>query len=361
MPIEAEQLAAARDTARRFARREIEPMVGTEGRDGDLAALPGVLQRASAAGLLASSDPEAPGYAYGVWGRSCPEEGDEASLVVLLELAAACAGVAACLHCAGLAALEGAEHSLAGVALLNPETWRPTWASFTTPPPGAATLTDDRLGGACSFVQAPPGAAAYVVYAAGDQGWERVVLPRDAAGLRVEREGQRTGLAALEVVHLTFDDVVIQDPWRLRPANPTAYLRRQMLGLGAIAAGNALGAIAAAERYAAERYQGGGPIEEHPAVQLLIGESRSRAAAARACVMEAARSAELWDALAAKLRVTLACDQAVSDSLQVLGGYGYMEDYRLEKRLRDAMTLKATAPEPNTLRLLCAHDPERRA
>ena len=66
-----------------------------------------------------------------------------------------------------------------------------------------------------------------------------------------------------------------------------------------------------------------------------------------------------WEAMAAKLRITLECDQAVTDCLQVLGGYGYMEDYRMEKRLRDSLTLKAMAIEPNNLRLLCAASPGR--
>jgi alkylation response protein AidB-like acyl-CoA dehydrogenase len=41
----------------------------------------------------------------------------------------------------------------------------------------------------------------------------------------------------------------------------------------------------------------------------------------------------------ARVRVVSGCAEAVSDCLQVLGGYGYMEDYGLEKRLRDALVL----------------------
>jgi len=59
-----------------------------------------------------------------------------------------------------------------------------------------------------------------------------------------------------------------------------------------------------------------------------------------------------------KLAVTTDCCRAVSDLLQVLGGYGYMEDYRLEKRLRDAMTLKTMSVRPDDLRMLCADRPQ---
>jgi len=44
----------------------------------------------------------------------------------------------------------------------------------------------------------------------------------------------------------------------------------------------------------------------------------------------------------------------VNDSLQVLGGYGYMEDYRLEKRLRDALTLRSAAGRADDLLRLVA-------
>ena len=58
---------------------------------------------------------------------------------------------------------------------------------------------------------------------------------------------------------------------------------------------------------------------------------------------------------AAAIKLCLAQEgfQAVTDCLQVFGGYGYMEEYRMEKRLRDALTLKSLGPRPDDLRLLC--------
>lgn len=340
-------------------------MVGTEGRDGELSKLGGVLKRAARVGLLASPDPDSPGHEYGVWGKACLTGGDAASLLVLEELAVECAGVATCVHVAGLGSLEQAgakgTPSPAAVALFSGE-WRPDWSALDEPPAGAPVLAEGRLTGVASFVYTPPGTESYVVYAAGATGWERVLVRVDGAGVSAREVGQRTGLSAVDVNHLAFEDVQIQQSRRLGPDAPHGYLRRLMLGLCAIAVGNARGALQAAVQYAGERYQGGAQIEVHPAVQLLLGDSRSRIATAGGCLADAARfqghtSVALWHALAAKLRVTLECDQAVSDCLQVLGGYGYMEDYRLEKRLRDAMTLKAMAIEPNTLRLLCAANP----
>jgi alkylation response protein AidB-like acyl-CoA dehydrogenase len=56
--------------------------------------------------------------------------------------------------------------------------------------------------------------------------------------------------------------------------------------------------------------------------------------------------------LVARLAVVEHAHRAVTDCLQTLGGYGYMEDYRLEKRLRDVSTLKSLHGPPDQLRLL---------
>lgn len=59
-----------------------------------------------------------------------------------------------------------------------------------------------------------------------------------------------------------------------------------------------------------------------------------------------AARARLQATAALKRRICEQARVAVSDCLQVLGGYGYMEEYRLEKRLRDALTLEALWPGP---------------
>jgi len=388
--MDTDQLDAMRDTARRFARREVAPLVGTEGRDGDLGRLDGVLAKAAEAGILASPDPEGAGFEYGVWGRASLADGAAASVAVLEELAVECAGVAACVHFAGMGAVELAGADLRGegpdrgpvaVAFFG-QGWRVTWPAFEAPPLGAAQVGAGGVMGACRFVCGAPGTRGYVVYAAGADGWERVVVASDAEGLTVAKVEPRTGLAAARVAHLHFEAVEVGAAQRLAPVPPRAYVRRLMLGLAALAVGNARGALREARRYAPERFQGGRQIEDHAAVRLLVGDSASRVAAASAWLREAAKAEEaseagevseaedadeagvsaeddlsLWQALAAKLRCCAACGQAVTDCLQVLGGYGYMEEYRLEKRLRDAMTLESMAIEPNTLRLLCSSNP----
>lgn len=364
-----DQLSAFTETARRFAVNEVAPLVGTEGRDGDLGRLPELFAKAESVGLVASPDPESAGYEYGAWGMMCVGEGPAFSLAILRELAVACAGFAASVHFAGLGAREanGLKDVPGRVAVAFFEgAWRPRWDAFDLPPAGSAQITTGErttLSGGKAFVQSPVGCEGYVVYAGCESKWRKVFVPAGAAGVHVDRLDARTGLAAMEVVNLTLEDVRLGADEGISGAAPKEMLTRWMLGLSAVAIGNAVGALSAARAYAADRYQGGAQIETHPAVRILIGGAASTIDVC-SLALRAAESAEggaedaLWLACSLKLAVTTDCCRAVSDLLQVLGGYGYMEDYRLEKRLRDAMTLKTMSIRPDDLRMLCADRPQ---
>ncbi len=351
-------------TATGFTDRFVRPLVAGAGRDGDLVALPEVLSEAAEIGLLATADPDGAGHEYGVWGTSSTTDGPAASLAVLEEVARQCAGVACCLHAAGLGAAELAGSKLpvgrTAAALLE-DGWQLD-RSLLTAPPANATRIDGGGGpatvsGCKSFVLAPPECEGFVVYGTAERGWQPVLVRRDAPGLEVSEIGHRTGLAAVEICRLEMTDVPIPSDQLLPPRPPDALLGRLWLGLAAIALGNARGALATAREYAADRYQGGNQIEAHPAVRELLGDAASRIAAGAgllgwAADIDADGSDRLWRPAAAKLRITVDGCQAVTDCLQVLGGYGYMEEFRLEKRLRDAITLKVLAGAPAQLRRL---------
>lgn len=358
-------------TARRFARREIAPKLEGESRDGDLSQLNDVLKLAEEVGLVASPHPDHPGYDFGVWGKECQEQGIESSLVILEEIAVECAGIASCIHASGLASseLEPNDKLSSKIAVsFCGNSWQPTWQSFESPPKGAvkARLVDGslELNGAASFVMAPPDCEKFVVFAGHQGSWEQFLVPAESLGLSVNHEADRLGLAAVDMLHLNFEETPLTEEHKLGAISPLSYIRRNMLGLSAIAIGNALGALSAARSYAEERYQGGTLIEKHPAVQTLLGESGARVALCSAALADGGRQNgqepfPVWRALALKLRITAECWRAVSDCLQVLGGYGYMEDYGLEKRLRDAMTLKLVGFDPRTLKILCSETATR--
>ncbi len=355
--VESGEMEALRSAARRFADEVISPMVGTEGRDGDLAQLDAVLSQAAELGIMASLDPEAAAYDYGVWGAASLAAGATASLLILEELARACAGVAGCVHFAGLgaAALAGPQNDAAQLDGARIACTRaavvacpPRWAAIAHRGPEAEDhllLRAGQIDGRARFVWSAPGSDTLVMFAAGEDGLERVVVRRDAAGLGLMEVQGRMGLAACSVhdvvakaaVGVRLGPAPVQEHW------VQEHWARNWLGLCAIAIGNARGALEGAHTYAVERRQGGALIASHPAVQLLLGGAEARICTSRAALLQLAQGTrpDLRHATMLKLRITSDCAEAVSDCLQVLGGYGYMEDYRQEKRLRDALTLRS--------------------
>lgn len=109
--------------------------------------------------------------------------------------------------------------------------------------------------------------------------------------------------------------------------------------LAAIAASNAASAILEAREYARSRYQGCGLLIDHPVIRQMLGRMEMQNAAALALADKATESRNFVQAGLAKAFATSSSEQICSEAVQVLGGYGYMEDYGMEKRLRDAKTL----------------------
>ena len=332
-----ETVAAFREAAARFAEGTVRPMVGTEGRDGDLGRVAAVFEAALEAGLAASPDPEAPGYDYGVWGSASRGEGAAGSVAVLEALAAECAGVAAAIHAVGLGCL----------ALPAPRAIRPAAAFLPADGRGAGFPALGPEVRAWRPVLLPPGCDAVVLYTGGT---EKRLVPLDDPALEVADLAPRTGLAAVRIVELSAAGPSPGEA--LPPGPPEPVATAWLVGLAAIAAGTAAGALRTALAHARERVQGGRPIAGHPAVGLLLGDAASRVEAAHAHLEALGGTAPDVDAaMAARLRIVEAAFEATTDALQVLGGYGYMEDYRVEKRLRDLMTLRSLAPAPDALRL----------
>jgi len=341
MSLDRETLAAFTHLARTFAQKDVRSMVGQETRDGAFSLLPALLERAEDAGLMASPSPDHPGYDYGVWGRACLTEGPMSSILILEEMAKECAGVALCLHAAGLGAL----------ALEEPLFKRPAWVLF----PREERLSRGFLEGKVSLQQgsfsvfAPPGWDGLVAFYPSPEGWQIHVASRDE--VHSEPLTPRTGLVAADI----FQVELPLDGSKGAREYPKGLFHRHLLGLTAIAVGNALGAVNAAREYAAQRYQGGATIGNHDAVRRLLGRATACAEAVRGqlhLVVQEEGSDALVSAMALAVRGLEGCWRATSDALQVLGGYGYMEDYRLEKRLRDAMALRCIPPSCRDLLLM---------
>lgn len=113
-------------------------------------------------------------------------------------------------------------------------------------------------------------------------------------------------------------------------------------GIGAQAVGIAQGALDEALAYARERVQFGQPISSFQGIQFMLADMATQIEAARALVYSVARMVDSGAkdvskaAAMAKLFASDVCMKVTVDAVQILGGYGYMREYPVEKMMRDA-------------------------
>lgn len=377
MHISAEDMDSYRDLARQYCKKSLQPLFEGEYSDGNLSLLPEKIETAFKIGLAASPEPSMPGNCYGIWGASVDEEGMKSSLHLLSIIAETCGGIAMSLHAQGVASnlvmQKGAEPVPAPVrvGLCLQEGFTPPHLGTILSPgrdePARVMVTADKtadgylIKGHKSFVYSMPDVDTYVVFARFGETWACFLVPSRSAGFSRNDAGVRTGLRACSLGHVDFRNVEVPRDARIDDGNALALVARAFCmnwaGMAAIAVGIARGAAAAARTYAAQRYQGGTQIEEHPAVKALIAGSEASIGAAESAVLSLSECSDfslrtLGKAAAVKLAATELCARAVTDCLQTFGGYGYMEDFGMEKRLRDVTVLKSAAGSPLYLRQL---------
>ncbi|GAA2371856.1 acyl-CoA dehydrogenase [Nonomuraea africana] len=117
------------------------------------------------------------------------------------------------------------------------------------------------------------------------------------------------------------------------------------LGIAACAVGVAQAAFDAATSYAKERRQFGSRIVDFQGIGFMLADMATQIAAARALYLEAARLRDAGrpygqQAAMAKLFATDMCMKVTTDAVQVLGGYGYVEDFPVERYMREAKVLQ---------------------
>jgi alkylation response protein AidB-like acyl-CoA dehydrogenase len=181
-------------------------------------------------------------------------------------------------------------------------------------------------------------------------------VEHDDATVSVEEAGL-LGARALKVADVSFTNA---SPAAVAPVDRDSVLwlfSLLSLLLGACACSSAAKSLDIAREYSRERYQGGGMIEEYDAVKLMIEGNRAALAAAAAAIMDTASS---WTGsmkgaapcFRAKAAASAASVNAGLDAIQVHGGYGYMRDYGVEKRFRDAATLSVLPLDSTRLLLI---------
>ncbi|BAP44313.1 acyl-CoA dehydrogenase family protein [Pseudomonas sp. LJDD11] len=227
------------------------------------------------------------------------------------------------------------------------------------------------LNGAKQFVSNGQRAQLAIVFAVtdpqlGKKGLSAFLVPTDTPGFRVERREHKMGIKASDTCAISLSDCRIPAANLLGErgkglAIALSNLEGGRIGIAAQALGIARAAFEAALVYARERVQFGQPIIEHQSIANLLADMHTRINASRLLVLHAARLRSaglpcLSEASQAKLFASEMAEQVCSSAVQIHGGYGYLEDYPVERYYRDARITQIYEGSSEIQRLLIARE-----
>lgn len=165
-------------------------------------------------------------------------------------------------------------------------------------------------------------------------------------GLHRGQPEHKLGLRSSDTTPLTFESLRVPATNLLGErgggfADVMAVLDGGRIGIGAMGIGLGRAALQVAARYASERRQFGTAISRHQAIAFKIAAMATELEAARLLVRKAATLRDLGRdyteaAAMAKLQGSVAGVNACDAAIQILGGYGYIRDYEVERMWRDA-------------------------
>src|SRR5438105_1866472 len=193
----------------------------------------------------------------------------------------------------------------------------------------------------------------YLVFAVTDpqaghsRGITAFVVEADRPGFSVGKLEHKLGIRGSPTGQPIFDSVRVPDENVIGEVNEgfkvaMATLDRSRLGVAAQALGSAQGATDYAAAYARERQQFGKPINAFQAIQFKLADMETQCAAARELLYQACARIDRGDAdigkysAMAKLFCSDVAMRVTVEAVQVLGGYGYVKEYPVERMMRDA-------------------------
>lgn len=182
--------------------------------------------------------------------------------------------------------------------------------------------------------------------ARGAKGISAFIVERDFPGYRLGREERKLGICASGSREIVLDNCEVpagnllgREGEGLKIALGT--LDGGRVGIAAQAVGIAQAVLDEALRYSQQRVQFGKPICEFQAIQWMLADIATEVEAARLLAYRAARAEERqerysYEASVAKLFASESAMRAAVKGVQILGGYGYINDYPMERYFRDA-------------------------
>jgi alkylation response protein AidB-like acyl-CoA dehydrogenase len=230
------------------------------------------------------------------------------------------------------------------------------------------------LNGSKRFITNAGVAGLYTVFAktdpeAGHAGISAFVVEADSPGFEVARLEPKLGISGSTTGELTFDELRVPAANLLGAEGEGFKLAMRILdrsrpGVAAQALGIAQGATDYALEYAKTRKTMGRPIAQHQLIQAKLADMETECEAARGLlyrfgqmVDEGADDAELTKASAmAKLKCGDVAMVAATEAVQILGGYGYIKEYPVERFMRDAKITQIYEGTQEIQRLVIARE-----
>ena len=353
-----EEQKLIQDTARDFARNQLEPVAAKLDQDKDRDTLLGNLKQLAELGFMGLNIKEE-------YGGS--EAGVVAFSVAMTEIARACASTAVTVSvnnmvCEVIQAIGSEEQKQNYIPKICSGEYAAGSFGLTetcagSDPSGMMTQAvrdGDHyvLNGSKIFITSAPYAGVFVVWAVTDKeapkgkGISCFLVEAGTPGLVIGKEEEKMGQHASATNELIFQDCRIPASALMGKENDgfriaVAELAGGRIGIGSLGLGVGLAAMDHAARYGTERVQFGQKISNFQAIQWMIADAYTELEAARLLLMNAACRKEQGRSFAkeasmAKLFATEAANRACYQAMQMLGGYGYTKDYPIERYARDA-------------------------
>lgn len=353
-----EEQKLIQDTARDFAKAELEPVASRLDQGGDRAPLLANLKKLAELGFMGLNVKEQYGGT---------EAGVIAFSLAITEIARACASTAVTLSvnnmvCEVIQAVGTEEQKMAYIPKICSGEFAAGGFGLTetcagSDPSGMTTqATKDGdfyvLNGAKIFITSAPYAGVFVVWAVTDKdapkgkGISCFLVEAGTPGLIIGKEEHKMGQHASATNELIFDNCRLPASAMMGKLNDgfriaVAELTGGRIGIGSLGLGVGLAAMDFATRYTTERTQFGQKISSFQALQWMMADGYTELEAARLLLMNAAWRKEngrsyAKEASMAKLFATESANRACYSAMQMLGGYGYTQDFPVERYTRDA-------------------------
>ncbi len=185
----------------------------------------------------------------------------------------------------------------------------------------------------------------------GARGCSCFIVEKDTPGFGFGKKENKMGIRSNSTRELIFEDCKVPAANLIGKEGMGFIIAMKVFDksrpmVGAQAVGVAQGAYEAAAKYAQQRHQFGKPISSFQAVQFMLADMATEIEAARALVYQTAKMIDAGcrnyskESAMCKYFASDVAMKVTTDAVQILGGYGYMKEYPVEKMMRDAKILQ---------------------